>query len=70
MSSSEVTHIAVYANTEQPDEQSGKYLADTKGCILVGERFCDYIIKSRIAMTELLKLFRTHENETHHITIQ
>ena len=48
---------------------AGNYPQDTKGCILIGERLSDYIIKSREAMNDLLKRFKYNEKERHTIRI-
>ena len=48
---------------------SGNYPRDTKGCVLVGERYSDYIIKSRATMANLLTAFNEHGKETHRISV-
>ena len=49
---------------------AGNYPQNTKGCILVGELFSDYIINSVQALNDLLLRFRNHEKEKHIIRIE
>lgn len=49
---------------------AGNHPRDTKGCILIGQRFRDYIIYSRAAMADLINRFNNHEKEIHTITVE